>query len=413
MDGELILFWLCALAVVVVALGFVLPPLLRPGRTDDDTTTRNLALYRSRLAALDEEHRLGAISDADLAQARDELGRELLADTRAATPVAPGTAAKRSGGARIWLAIVVGVGVPLLSVALYQHLGDPGAVGAAPRATAVGAGAGAPPVEDMVAALAERLASQPDDSEGWLLLGRSYMALERYADAADALRTAHRLLGDSPSLLSDIAEAAALADGRNFLGAPGELLERALALDPGYPKALWLGAFSAMQRGETTLAAQRWQALLERQPPDSEAAGVLRGLIANARSADGDRTADGNRGGAGAGPAITVNVTVADRLVAGLDGGETLYVFARAPLGPPVAVARRRASDLPLTVTLDDSMAMAGGRKLSDVDRVVIGARIAMGGTATASSGDLQGFSEPLPVTGDATVGVVISERVP
>jgi cytochrome c-type biogenesis protein CcmH len=319
---------------------------------------------------------------------------------------------------RPWLAIAIGVGVPLLAVTLYQRLGEPGAIDP-PPAPAAGGGQRQPAVEDMVARLAERLASEPDSSEGWLLLGRSYMALERYAEAADAYGTAHRLLGDSAELLSDLAEAEALTQGQNFLGIPGERLETALRLDPEYPRALWLGAFAAMQRGETDLAVGRWQSLLDNQPADSEAASILRDLIANAGTgadvAAGGTAAAGEPLATDTGPGLTVNVILADHLAAELDGGETLFVFARAAQGPPMplAVARGQVSDLPLTVTLDDSMAMAPGMKLSNFDRVVVGARISMSGSPTASSGDLQGFSGPVSTSGDSTVNVAITEKVP
>jgi cytochrome c-type biogenesis protein CcmH len=396
----MILFWICALVLIVLALALVLPPLLRKGRASDQVgdTSRSLELYRSRIAALEEQHRIGALTESDLAQARDELARELLADTQAGAPARP-SRAPRSG---VWLAVAVGVGLPVASVLLYQHLGQPAAVNPPPAR----AGTGEADIERMVAGLAERLQAEPDNSEGWLLLARSYMVLERYAEAATAYAAAHRLLGDSATLLADRAEAEALRDGQDFLGAPSERLERALQLEPEHPKALWLGAFAAMQRGDSALAVERWRMLLAAQPPDSDAAEVLRGLIANA---GGDHAP-----AAGDASALTVHVIVADRLVAELDGSETLFVFARAADGPPMplAVVRKRVSDLPLTVILDDSMSMAG-RKLSDVERVVVGARIAMSGTPTASRGDLQGFSPPVIPGDDAPVSVTITERVP
>ena len=417
----MILFWLGALGMVALALAFVLPPLLArpPASAGTGRQSHDLEVYRSRLAALEEEHRLGALTEDDLSQARDELGRELLADESAAAARDSG-AGKPVTISRPWLAIAVGVGVPLLAVTLYQRLGEPAAIDPPQLVSADGQ---QPAVEEMVARLAERLASEPDSSEGWLLLGRSYMALERYAEATDAYATAHRLLGDSAELLSDLAEAEALMQGQDFLGIPGERLETALRLDPDYPRALWLGAFAAMQRGQTALAVSRWQSLLDNQPADSEAATILRDLIVNADSGAGpgagNNTGEAPLGAdprtADAGPGLTVNVILADHLAAGLDGSETLFVFARAAQGPPMplAVARLRVSDLPLTVTLDDSMAMAAGMKLSDFERVVVGARISMSGIPTASSGDLQGFSGPVATAGDSPVNIAITEKVP
>ena len=410
----MILFWLLALVLITIALAFILPPLLGARRqgTGAPLESDDLKLYHSRIAALDEECRIGALTPDDLAEAKDELARELLADAGAAPAAVSAGHGTRAYVSRPWLAVAVGVAVPLLSIGLYQRLGEPGAIDppSAPAATS-----GEPAVEDMVARLAQRLKSEPDNSQDWLLLGRSYMALERYAEAARAFATAHQLLGDSPELLSDLAEAQALMGGQDFLGSPGEHLERALQLDPEHPKALWLGAFAAAQRGETALAVGRWQSLLDRQPADSEAAQVLRGLIANTGIAAAEPAPAADPVVADGAPGLTVNVILADRLAAGLDGSETLFVFARAAGGPPMplAVARKRVSDLPLTVTLDDSMAMAPGMKLSNFDRVVVGARISASGTATAGSGDLQGFSQPVPVAGGATVNVAITEQVP
>jgi len=402
-----IVFWLSALVLIAIALAFVVPPLLGGRRADPGAATksRHLALYRSRIAALDEEYRLGALGEDDLGQAKDELSRELLADS-------DGPPTGDAGGARAlvsrpWLAIAIGVAVPLLTISLYQRLGEPRAIDP-PLASS-----GDPAVEDMVARLAERMQSEPGDSEGWLLLGRSYMAMERYAEAVEAFTAAHRLMGDGPELLSDLAEAEALMGGQDFLGAPGAHLERALELDPDYPKALWLGAFAAMQRGEKALAVRRWQSLLDRQPADSEAARVLHGLIANSGASE----PAGNRGPEVGQPApgLEVNVILADHLVAELSGNETLFVFARAADGPPMplAVARKQVRDLPLTVVLDDSMAMAPNLKLSNFEQVIVGARISMGGSPTAASGDLQGFSEAVQVGGQEAVNVAITQRVP
>ena len=415
----MILFWLCALVLIAVALAFVLPPLLGMGRAPATAhaESRSLALYHSRIAALEEQCRIGALAEDDLAEARDELARELLADTSTKSAGAPARGKAPSRATGPWLAIAVAVGVPLLSIALYQHLGEPDAVNASRAIAGIAKdpASGSADVEQMVARLAARLQSEPDNGEGQLLLARSYMTLEHYAKAAEAYAAAHQLLGDSAALLSDLAEAQALSDQQNFLGSPGEHLERALVLDPEYPKALWLGAFAAMQRGEAALAANRWRALLARQPSDSEAAQILRGLIANTGIGEDTPVAADDSVATGSGPALTVNVILADRLAAGLDGSETLFVFARAAEGPPMplAVARRRTSELPLTVTLDDSMAMAPGMKLSDFARVVVGARISMSGTPGAASGDLQGFSGPLSVADESQVNLIISEQVP
>lgn len=411
----MILFWLLAVLLIVVALAFVLPPLIGTQRKQErvrELPAARIETYRSRVAALEEQNRAGALSDDDLREALDEIGRELLEE--APRPTAGHAAPVHGGGFRIWVAIAVGIGVPMLAIGFYQRLGAPQAVGADSQPVEMRAAQRS--VEEMVAGLAARLESQPDDGGGWLLLARSYMALERYAQAFEAFSAARRLLDDDPALLADTAEAAALASGQDFRGVPADLLERALALDPAYPKALWLGAFAARQRGDSKLAVARWQALLDRQPADSQAAGVLRELIADAGgSAEAAPAAAPGAAGVAGAPALTVNVVLADGLAADIDGNETLFVFARAVNGPPMplAVTRALARDLPLTVTLDDSMAMMAGRKLSDAGQVVVGARIAVSGTPTRASGDLQGFSTPVAPSREEPVQVVIDQKVP
>jgi cytochrome c-type biogenesis protein CcmH len=418
----MILFWLGAAALLILALAFVLPPLWGSGRSAPTMDGRrlNVGVYRSRLEELEQEHHLGMLSADDLEQAREELARELLNDTldegadddrggAIATDARPGT--------RLYLTITTALALPLVAVLLYQWLGEPRGLSverAVPPAPAAQSGehAGRGEMEEVVMKLAERLRAEPGNGDGWLLLGRSYMVLERHEQAALAFAEARRLRGDDADLLADLAEAEALADGKNFLGHPGELLEQSLALDPEHPKGLWLGAFAAMQRGEPELAASRWQKLLDRQPPDSEAAGILVGLIERTGTTPKKDTATAP---ASTGPALRVQVSIDESLTAGLRGDETVFVFARAVDGPPMplAVVRRRVSDLPLTVELDDSTSMTSELTLSRFERVVVGARVSRDGAPIARSGDIQGFSDPVAVGATTPVPVTIDHVVP
>ncbi|MDX1432649.1 MAG: c-type cytochrome biogenesis protein CcmI [Gammaproteobacteria bacterium] len=409
------LFWLSAGLLLALALALMVPSLLGARRRADAGAAGDAAVgvYRTRLAELDEEHRLGMLGASELEQARTELARELLAEDDAAPDAVDPAAPRRR---RLRSALAVALLVPALSLSLYGWLGEPGALGESGRAPDDERGephAARAELEAMTARLAERMRAEPDNAEGWLLLARSYMTLDRHAAAAAAYEAAHRLRGDDPVLLADMAQAKALARGDDFLGEPAELLERALALDPDQPKALWLGGFAAAQRGEPALAAARWRRLLEQQPQGSEGARILAELVARI----GAEPAAPAGATAPEAPAASLEVTVRidERLADRVSDDDVVFVFARAVDGPPMplAVARTRVGELPATIRLDDDDAMAPGMRLSAFARVVVGARVSRSGEARAASGDLQGLSAAVAVADGAPVEVVISEIVP
>ena len=417
----MLLFWILASLAILVALLLLVPPLMRGGTGLEASGDANVALYRERLAELDLERDRGEVEADRYTALREDLERGLLADA-GKRDAAHAVARPPAGG----MAIAVAVVVPVCSLALYLWLGSPHGLDPqpAPRDTAAGADP-APPVEAMVASLAAKLAGDPDDAGGWLLLARSQVALERFDDALVGFERAHALLGDEPALLADWAEAEAGGAGNRFPASALDRLDRALELDPDHEKALWLGGFAAAQNGRPDTAVARWERLLARQPPGSREETIVTELLARVRGA-GDPTpaarsaAPGSTGSAAeAGPVggarIVVEVSLAPDLGIELDAGEPVFVFARAPSGsgPPVAVARTVVGALPATIALDASNAMIPSRSLASVERVLVAARVARSGTASRTSGDVEGVAGPVAVTGAAPVGVVISRIVP
>ena len=418
----MLLFWILASLAILVALLLLVPPLMRgggagPGASGD----ANVALYRERLAELDLERDRGEVEADRYAALREDLERGLLADA-GKRDAAHAVARLPARG----MAVAVAVVVPVCSLAFYLWLGSPHGLDPrpAPRDTAAGAGP-APPVEAMVASLAAKLAGDPDDAGGWLLLARSQVALERFDDALAGFERAHALLGDEPDLLADWAEAEAGGAGNRFPASALDRLDRALELDPDHEKALWLGGFAAVQNGRPDTAVARWERLLARQAPGSREESIVTELLARVRGA-GDpppaaRSAapgpTGSAAGAGSvgGARIVVEVSLAPDLGIELDAGEPVFVFARAPsgAGPPVAVARTVAGALPATITLDESNAMIPSQSLAGVERVLVAARVARSGTASRTSGDVEGVAGPVAVADTAPVGVVISRIVP
>ncbi|MCU0758349.1 MAG: hypothetical protein MUF07_03995 [Steroidobacteraceae bacterium] len=245
---------------------------------------------------------------------------------------------------------------------------------------------------DMVSKLARRLEQQPQDVDGWLMLGRSYAALGQYPLAVRAYQRADRLEnGRNVEALTGWAEALALSNEAELEGRAGQLFERALALEPTSPKALFFGAVAAQRRGELPLALQRFETMLAGGPPENvrplleQQVAMLKAAMAGAAPA-----APGASPGATAGsPAIRVQVRVAPAIASRVPAGAPLFVFVRVPgqPGPPLAV-KRLAATLPQLVELTPADAMMGGNGFAAGDEVEVTARVALGGQPTASTGD-------------------------
>ena len=414
---KLIAFWSIAAVLAALALAVVLPPLLgrRSRSAAPDKDQVNAAVYQARLRELENEVALGTLDAADLAQAKLEIERELLASVE--TPDTADTS-MRPPPRRV--ALAVAILLPLLAVGVYTQFGAPEAITAErPMSSgtlsesAQGGDVDRADLERMVASFAERLAENPEQGDGWLVLGRAYVMLEDYQNAVLAFAHAHMLLGDTPEILVDFAEAEALTNQNRFTDSARRRLEKALELDPDHEKGLWLGGFAAAQRGNTEVALSRWRRLLEGET-DAQRRRLIEGLIAQVQGGEAapPESAPAPQSDAAG---IRVQVDLAAPLRQGLSGSETVFVFARAAEGPrvPLAVYRTRVDALPAQVMLDDSMSMAPAFKLSGHDTVMVVARVSMSGNAQAQSGDLEGQSGPVPVGGEAPVEVSIDRRIP
>ena len=425
----MLLFWILATLIILAALLLVVPTLMRggtPGR--DALDNANIALYRERLTELDRERDRGDVDAERYAALRQDLERGLLADMGGHD--GPRAVAHPPS---YRMAMAIAVMVPVCGLGLYLWLGSPHGLEPRPPSGAPAAAAGADAdatqsVEAMVASLAARLDEDPANAEGWLLLARSQVVLERFDAALAAFERAHELLGDDPSLLTDWAEAEAGHAGSRFPASALDRLDRALELDPDHEKALWLGGFAAAQDRRTDIAVARWERLLARQAPGSREESILTELLAQVRGegdatpaagseATGPTAAAGSAGGdASAGGArIVVEVSLAPDLVVELGASEPVFVFARAPsgAGPPVAVARTIVGALPTTIVLDESNAMVPSLSLATVEHALVTARVARSGTANRASGDVEGVFGPVAVADPAPVRIVLSRIVP
>jgi len=199
--------------------------------------------------------------------------------------------AKRPSTALLVALAAFVVGVAALG---YEWVGSPAHLAQGPKmeqaqapAMSASAAAAAAQIEAMVDRLAQRLKAQPDDVQGWMMLARSYIVLARYPEAVDAYKKADALRPNEPTILADMAYAVAMANHRNLQGEPLAILQRALAIDPKFPKALALAGTAAFDRRDFAGALQYWETLAKTNPGDSAYQAQLQASIAEARRLGG------------------------------------------------------------------------------------------------------------------------------
>ena len=341
----------------------------------------------------------------------------------------------------LWLGVLAFV--LAFGAAGYAWRGNVQALAMSPGDAAVSAADRAQtPAPAQIAAMVQRLASklqaEPNDPVGWAMLGRSYSVMGQYPQALAAFRKVVELQPKDAQAYADLADATGMANGQKLDGPAQQLIQQALALDPSNPKALGLAGTVAFDKGDAAGAARYWQQALAGVEPGSELAMQLRDAVDAARQSAGlpllaaapapgasatvavtsPPNADANANAKTTGLGVQLRVTLAPALAAQAMPDETVYIFARAASGNggavpkmPLAIQRRQVKDLPLDITLDDSMAMSPAARLSSQPQVVVGARISKSGNPLPQPGDLQGLSGTLAL-GAKGVVVEIGEVV-
>ncbi|MBF0470114.1 MAG: c-type cytochrome biogenesis protein CcmI [Gammaproteobacteria bacterium] len=422
----MVLFSIGVGLLLLLAIALLAPTLLRTSSSQEvnQRSHQNIAIARDRLAEMEREQGRGEISDEEFQQAKVELEQMLLIDLetpdmgKAGEPAATTTTAT---GRLTLIALVVIV--PLLSLLFYQAVGSPALVaGVDERHTA--ANGSAPSMAEMVRTLEQKLQENPENGEGWYMLGRTRMVMENYTGAAVAFENALRLLGNQAGVMLAIADASAMANGGKLTTRGESLVTKALQIEPDNSTALWMGAIVAEEKREYTKALaylQRLQPQLEDEAEKRQVAGMMSALLAKAgtelpvASAVTASSVAPTPATVAEGATIMVEVTLDPALSATLSDEMTLFVYAKALNGPrfPLAAYRGSASELPLQVVLTEEMAMVAGASLANFSEVKVGARLSLSGDAITRSGDLLGEISPVSVGDNSSVAVVINTMVP
>ena len=390
-----------AVILILVALALLLRPLLvqatvAGGVARDEV---NLQVLRDQSRELENDLRIGVLSPGQYERAKAELERTVLDEAQV-------DAKPQSRGARSFsTAIGVGVALPVLAVLLYVQLGTPQGLNAKPDPAHEVSSITRDDFEQMTSKLAARLDKNPDDAEGWSMLGRAYRALDKLEESATAWSRAAALMPQDATILADYAEALAISRQGRLAGEPTQLLTRALKIDPDNAKALALAGGAAFERGDYKRAISRWEQLLAKSTGDPEMAQALNTGISEARAR--------MSGKATPAAAISGTVSLSPALAKQARPDDSVFVFVRASKGPrmPLAITRVQVSKLPYDFRLDDSMAMVPEMKLSNFSEVIVAARVSRSGSAQPVAGDLEGASA-IVKPGATGIRVVIDREV-
>jgi cytochrome c-type biogenesis protein CcmH len=312
----MILFWVICVGLVAIALAFILPTLLQgaPAAGDRDKERANVEVYRDQLSELDADLANGIISPEQYQQDRDEIERRLLEDVASPTVAVekplPAAALKRGGIVVLVLGCLslllpryftqfrainlleqvqpsVGIilltlggllvlvrtnraaayglalAIPIISVAIYATVGEFRAFQPTTVAAQSNGQMSRQGIEENVAALAKRMEADPGDPNGWAMLGRSYINLEKYNDASNAYAKAVALKKGDADLLIEYAFALAMTNGRKLQGQPTELIKQALQIAPENPKVLQLAGSAEFEAKNYKQAIAYWQKVFE------------------------------------------------------------------------------------------------------------------------------------------------------
>ena len=397
----MITFWIFAIAMVIIALIFTLRPLLIDlHKNDADRAAQNVAITKERLNELKVELEQETITKDEYEQTKEELEQALLNDVEESSVKLNSESNKSIARFTRYVLIIT---VPVLAAGFYTYLGQPELIEGVNKQAAAPAGHDSSnkvgrlgTVEEMVEKLAAKLKENPNNAEGWFMLARSYMSMNRYKEAVEALEKTNQLIPDNPTVMLRYADALTMLSGGRIGGKPFDLIKRAVAIKPDDVTGLWLIGMGYEEQGEYQKAISYWN-LLVPLLKDNKSIDEVNNLIRSAKSKAGISITDNStqpvvKTEKKAATSVKVKVILDQNMKKNVSMDDIVFIFAKAISGPPMplAVVRKQVKDLPLEVILDDSMAMIPTMKLSSFEKVNIIARVSKSGSPKSQSGDLQ-----------------------
>ena len=383
------MFWIIATLLVLIGLAFVVYPLIT-AKQKENTASRidaNRALYRSKMEELEYDLQQGLLDQAEYDSSVEDLQKALLTDVE----VEESRELYTSKSLGLILSVVIAI--PLAAVLMYKQFSTGSAV--ANISSQQTQSTQAQTMQASIAKLEQRLLQEPNNGEGWKMLGQSYFVLQQYEKALGAYSKASELADHSdPNIMVLMAEASAFANQELFGEYENKLLSRALQINPSNERALWYAGYAAYTGNKFNDAAEHWGKLITLVPKDRpDVKANLLKFLNSAREKAGMAMMSDEPAAVASDTrrTITVTVTLNEELKTKANPSDTLFIYARAANGPkmPISLARFTVADLPTTVTLTEDMAMMQNLTLSAFDQVQTLARISKSGQAITQPGDL------------------------
>jgi cytochrome c-type biogenesis protein CcmH len=415
------LFIIIAAAMLIVALLAVVVPLLKkhaplPSEAND-REGQNISIAQDRLSDLNTDLDNKVLTQQQFDIAKLELEQELLFDLeRVEEHVGEENQAGRNA------AIVVMAAIPLLSILIYMKIGSPEMVNFDPtKLNSTNQAEQMHSVDEMVTALQTRLEKNPEDAEGWYMLGRSMMTMKRYNDAVRSFEATYKLVGDQPAILLAYADAIAMSENGKMGPRAAQLVHRALEIEPNNVTAIWLSGIIAEDSGNYSEALGYFNRLLPMVADKPEDLSRVQFLINRVTEAGGQGSNDGAAETTPSEPAITTSakvtvlLSISAEMASKVSADAAVFVFAKAAQGPrfPIAAERHQVKDLPLEIVLDDNDAVMDSAKLSNFSEITLGAHVSISGDAMVVSGDLNSNVFAAKVADGKVVKLHIDSVVP
>ncbi len=408
-------FWLISALLLLLPLFVILITLLKTHRQDNTELFGNTDLYQQRLSEIESDIDNGLLSGTEAKKVRKEYQRALLIQDE--NKPLSGNSSKTETSSRI-TAVLLLILIPVFVISLYDRLGKPELITQTALLSefnnAQNTEQKLASVEKMLSQLEQRLINEPDDIDGWLMLTNSYSTLERYPEALRAVNNLYRLKSNDPTVLIRYADILSMTNGGIYAGRPTELINEALRLDPENRSGLWLAGLAANERGDIENSIIYWQRLVPKLEQGSDQQQQIEKYIQLAKQhIEGANVKDSNA--VKQEYKIQVNVNLSADLISEVNNEDTVFIYAQAINGPqmPIAIIRKKVSDLPIQAILDDSMAMTPSNKLSDHNQVKLTARISKSGNATAESGDLIGRLDTIQTDTNKVINLNIDKKIP
>jgi len=448
----MISFIVSAVVLVLLSIVFIVPTFRKKNYAfSDEYDDLNVAIAKDRLKEIKSQLQAGEINQQTYQQLHDELESTLALDLSSIeqTKKTPPTNSEHNSEHNAknnnkLTAVLLALCIPVVAAVLYSQLGDfEAATGTRVAATVIPAGDNRQQmtIEEAVVKLEQRLAQEPNNTDGWFMLGKTYMAMKQYHKAAAAYEKVIALESSSdgredPQVLLRYADALAMTEGGKLTGSAKPIVDKVIKMMPNNPTVIWMAGTAENQQGNYAKALSYWYKLQPLLSQDAGAQAQLASLVKSAEAklpaaeiaalkkaappqtpppiaqpAAGGAMTDSARAG-DARAEIIVTVDLDPALKDKVNPGDTLFIFAKAMQGPPMPLAavKKTAAALPLTVSLNDAMAMMPQMKLSNFEQVKISAVISKSGQPGTQAGDLFVEMSPVNVKTQEKINLIINQ---